>query len=211
MLVLFPSFFGELMATSLGKLHLGPQMALLLMIAIMIGGLVNIPVKRIAHERVVAMHPLAVFGLGRLWPEMRRERRETIIAVIFGGCVIPTALALYEVLHLAPAGAERLLALLVAGGTNVAVCYAIARPVQSVGILPPGLVPAAVAALLALLLAPGDATPVAYVAGVAGPLIGADLLHLREIEQSAVDMTSIGGAGTFDGIVLPGTEAGYLA
>jgi uncharacterized membrane protein len=192
MLVLFPSFFGELMATSLGKLHLGPQMALLLMIGNIIGGLVNIPVKRIAHERVVVLHPLAVFGLGGLWPVMRRERRETIIAVIFGGCVIPTALALYEVLHLAPAGAERLLALLVAGGTNVAVCYAIARPVQSVGILLPGLVPAAVAALLALLLAPGDATPVAYVAGVAGPLIGADLLHLREIEQSAVDMTSIG-------------------
>jgi hypothetical protein len=77
MLVLLPILFGELMATSLSKLHLNPEMALLLMMAIIIGGLVNIPVKRIAHERVVPMHPLAVFGLGRLWPGMVRERRET--------------------------------------------------------------------------------------------------------------------------------------
>jgi uncharacterized membrane protein len=60
---------------------------------------------------------------------------------------------------------------------------------------------AAVAALLALVFAPGEAAPVSYIAGVAGPLIGADLLHL-EVEQSAVGMASIGGAGTFDGIVL---------
>ena len=71
--------------------------------------------------------------------------------------------------------------------------------------------PAAVAAILALLVAPGDAAPVAYIAGVAGPLIGADLLHLKKIEESAVGMASIGGAGTFDGIVLSGIVAAYLA
>jgi uncharacterized membrane protein len=211
MIVLLPILFGELMAASLGKLHLSPGLALLLMIAIIIGGLVNIPVKRIAHERLVPMHPLAVFGLGGLWPEMRHERRETVIAVNFGGCVVPTGLAAYELLHLVGAGASTFLALLVVAGINVAVCYFIARPVAGVGILMPGLVPAAVAAILALLLAPGDAAPVAYVAGVAGPLIGADLLHLREIEASAVGMASIGGAGTFDGIVLSGIVAAYLA
>jgi uncharacterized membrane protein len=47
--------------------------------AMIVGGVVNIPVKRIAHERVVPVHPPAIFGLGGLWPEMRRERRETII------------------------------------------------------------------------------------------------------------------------------------
>src|SRR5882724_4926657 len=87
MLVLLPIFFGELMATSLGKLHLSPGMALLVMVAIIIGGLINIPVKRVVRQRLVPTHPLAVFGLGGLWPEMRRETRETIIAVNFGGCV----------------------------------------------------------------------------------------------------------------------------
>ena len=211
MLVLLPILFAELMASSLVKLHLSPEMALLLMVAIIIGGLVNIPVKRIAHERVVPMHPLSVFGLGGLWPEMRRERRETIIAVNFGGCVIPAGLALYELLQLAAEGAPALLVVLVGSMVNIAVCYFLARPVQGVGIVLPGLVPAAVAAILALIFAPSETAPVAYVAGVAGPLIGADLLHLREIERSAVGMASIGGAGTFDGIVLSGIVAAYLA
>lgn len=211
LLLLMPIFFGELMATSLVKLHLSPETALVLMIAIIVGGLVNIPVKRIAHERVVPVHPLAVFGMGGLWPEMRRERRETIIAVNFGGCVIPTGLALYQLLQLAAQSSEALLTVLVPGIVNIAVCYFLARPVQGVGILLPGLVPAAVAAILALIFAPGEAAPVAYIAGVAGPLIGADLLHLREIEESATGIASIGGAGTFDGIVLSGIVAAYLA
>jgi len=40
MLVLLPIFFGELMATSLGKLHLSPEMAMLVIIAIIIAILV---------------------------------------------------------------------------------------------------------------------------------------------------------------------------
>jgi uncharacterized membrane protein len=211
MIVLLPILYGEVLAVSLGKLHLTPGLALLLMIAIIIGGLINVPVKRIAHDRVVPMHPLAVFGLGRTLPAMRRERHYTIIAVNFGGCIIPTGLAVYELLHLAGAGTSTLLGLVVAGGVNIAVFYFIARPVQGVGILLPGLVPAAVAAILAMLLAPADAAPVAFAAGVAGPLIGADLLHLKEIEESATGVASIGGAGTFDGIVLSGIVAAYLA
>ena len=211
LLLLLPIVFGELMATSLVKLHLSPEAALLLMMAIIVGGLVNIPVKRIVHERVVPVHPLAVFGLGGMWPGMRRERHDTIIAVNFGGCVIPTGLALYELLQLAVQSPQELSAVLVASIVNIAVCYFLARPVQGVGILLPGLVPAAVASILALIFAPSEAAPVAYVAGVAGPLIGADLLHLKEIEQSAVGIASIGGAGTFDGIVLSGIVAAYLA
>lgn len=47
--------------------------------------------------------------------------------------------------------------------------------------------------------------------GVLGPLIGADLLHLRDIEAAESGVVSIGGAGTFDGIVLSGIIAAYLA
>jgi uncharacterized membrane protein len=63
----------------------------------------------------------------------------------------------------------------------------------------------------ALFLVPDQAPPVAFVAGVLGPLIGADLLHLRDIEKIATGIASIGGAGTFDGIVLSGIVAAYLA
>jgi uncharacterized membrane protein len=41
--------------------------------------------------------------------------------------------------------------------------------------------------------------------------LGADILHLREIPRMATGMASIGGAGTFDGIVLSGILAAYLA
>jgi uncharacterized membrane protein len=115
MLVLLPILFGELMAASLGKLHLSPGMALLLMVAIVIGGLVNIPVKRIAHERAPGPDAPAhrLWSLGGFWPEMGRERRETVIAVNFGGCIVPTCLAAYQLLFLATAGASTLLALVV--------------------------------------------------------------------------------------------------
>jgi uncharacterized membrane protein len=94
LLTLLPLLFEELMATSLGKLHLSPESAVLLIIAIMAGGLVNIPVRRIRHARDVEIHPLAAYGIA--WPQLRRVRQETVVAVNLGGCIIPTALAIYE-------------------------------------------------------------------------------------------------------------------
>jgi uncharacterized membrane protein len=209
--LLLPLLFGELMAASLVKLHLSPGTALFLTFAIFLGSVVNIPVKRIAHNRPVPRHPLAVFGLDEVLPGLGAESRETIIAVNLGGCVIPAALALYELLNIAALGMGPIAGVLVAALVNIVICQRIARPVAGVGILLPGLVPALCAALLAILLVPEDAAPVSFVAGVAGPLIGADLLHLRDIEQSATGVASIGGAGTFDGIVLSGIVAAYLA
>jgi len=43
------------------------------------------------------------------------------------------------------------------------------------------------------------------------PLIGADLLHLRDIEKIATGIGGIGGADIFDGIVPSGIVATYLA
>jgi uncharacterized membrane protein len=94
---------------------------------------------------------------------------------------------------------------------NIAVCYRLAQPVSGIGVTLPGLVPAAVAAVSAFWLVPEQAPQAAFVAGVWGPLIGADLLHLRDIKTLDTGVASIGGAGTFDGIVLSGIVAAYLA
>jgi uncharacterized membrane protein len=123
--------------------------------------------------------------------------------------VIPATLAAYEVLQLTRTDA--LLALVGATLLNVVVCYRLARPVPGVGFLMPGLAPPLLAALSALWLAPAHATPVAFVAGTLGPLVGADLLHLRQIERMDAGILSIGGAGTFDGILLSGIVALYLS
>ena len=211
LVVLLPLLFGEIMLGALGRLHLSPQTAAALMIAIVVGGFVNIPVRRIAHDHQVVVHPFAVLGLGHRFPRLRRIRRETVIAVNVGGCVIPSVLVLYELSRLDAAADGGLTAAVLAAAVNTAVCYVTARPVPGVGIAMPGLLSAVVAAGLGLVLAPAEAAPVAWVAGVAGPLIGADLLHLRDFAHKAAGTVSIGGAGTFDGIVLSGIVAAYLA
>jgi uncharacterized membrane protein len=211
LLVLLPFVFGQLFTAALIKLKLDPSTALLVVIGIFLGSPINIPVKRISREESVLSDPLAVFGLSGWWPSLQRIRRETIIAVNVGGCLIPVALAIYETAHLAMTGRQALFGLAVAVLINTGVCFWMAQPVEGVGIAMPGLFPAIVASLSALFLVPDQAPPVAFVAGVLGPLIGADLLHLRDIEKIATGIASIGGAGTFDGIVLSGIVAAYLA
>jgi uncharacterized membrane protein len=201
--------FADLMETALLELQIDSRTATLVVAGILFGSLINIPVRRIERDEMVPVDPLAVFGLGGWWPEMARQRAETVVAVNMGGCVIPATLAAYEVLQLTRTDA--LLALVGATLLNVVVCYRLARPVPGVGILMPGLAPPLVAALSALWLAPAHATPVAFVAGTLGPLVGADLLHLRQIERMDAGILSIGGAGTFDGILLSGIVALYLS
>lgn len=206
-----PIFFGQLMLGALAKLHLSPDMALLLVMAIIIGGFINIPVKRIVRDELVPSHPLALLGMFRLTPQMVRSRRETIIAVNLGGCVVPAGVAVYELLHIAADSPDGLWAVAIASVVNIVACYLAARPIAGIGITMPGLLSPLVAATAALILAPEQASPVAFIAGVSGPLIGADLLHLGEVRISAVGIASIGGAGTFDSIVLSGIIAAYLA
>ena len=211
LLVLLPLLFAQLMAASLMKLNLEPGTALLLMLGIIVGSGINIPVKRIERPQKVPTHPLAILGVSAMLPDMTRLQQQTVIAVNVGGCLIPAGLAAYEFLNLGGLGSRFLVAGIAACIVNVVVCYMVARPVPGVGILIPGFVPALAAALLGLVLGADQAAPVAFVAGTLGPLIGADLLHLREIEESAIGVASIGGAGTFDGIVLSGIIAAYLA
>lgn len=211
LVLLLPILFYEFMTLSLTKLNLTPQMAALAGLGIFAGGLINVPIRRKVRHDTTVDDPLAVFGLGGLFPRFQRQRSETILAVNVGGCIVPGLLALYEVLHVLRQGGWLTVALLIAVLVNVAACYLLARPVPGVGIVMPALAPALVAATTALLLAPAYAPPVAFVAGVAGPLVGADFFHLDDLERHSSGMMSIGGAGTFDGIVLSGVVAAYLA
>jgi len=163
------------------------------------------------NDRDVVVHPLAVYGLADFWPQLKRVRRETIIAVNVGGCLIPVGLVLYEIIQLAAFNPPALVAAAAGCVVNSLVCYIIARPATGIGIVMPGVVSPIIAAGTALLLAPDAAAPVAFAIGVIGPLVGADLMHLKDIEANEIGVVSIGGAGTFDGIVLSGIVAAYLA
>jgi uncharacterized membrane protein len=211
LLAMLPFVFGHLFTMALIKLKLDPTIALIIVIGIFVGSPVNIPVKRIPRTEPMPADPLAVFGLAGRWPSTMRVRQETIIAVNVGGCLIPVALAAYESLHLMATGWQPLSGLLLAIFINTVMCYRMAKPIEGIGIAMPGLLPPLIAAMSALLLVPDQAPPVAFVAGVLGPLIGADLLHLRDVSKLSTGIASIGGAGTFDGIVLSGIVAAYLA
>ena len=87
----------------------------------------------------------------------------------------------------------------------------VARPVKGVGIVTPAFIPPIAAAVAALILAPSEPRTVAYVAGVLGTLIGADLSNLGIIKKLGAPVASIGGAGTFDGVFLTGIIAVLLA
>lgn len=207
-LLLLPLFFANAMLAALAELGLSPAASFYAALGIFLGGLVNIPVRRVERERVVQPSVLSLFGLDRIVGRMA-PREYTMIAVNLGGCVVPCALAAYELVRIAGRGG--LLAAVIAVAINIAICYQVARPVANVGIAMPPLVPALAAALSGIVLAPADAAPVAFCAGVLGPLVGADLLHLRDIRRMETSVASIGGAGTFDGIVLSGLVATLLA
>jgi uncharacterized membrane protein len=214
-LCLMPFFLVDVMLAALERLHLTPQLAVLTLTGIVLGSLVNIPVYRIERDEEQLIDVAAVFGVGRWIPYFRRVRRDTIIAVNLGGCVIPSALAAWEVLHMIRVGGWPLIALAIVATANVATCYRVAWPVPGVGIAMPGFIsPLVTVGLSWLLLMPSEFDPIraptAFIAGVLGPLIGADLLHLKDITKISAGIASIGGAGTFDGIVLSGILAALL-
>ncbi|MFQ6037035.1 MAG: DUF1614 domain-containing protein [Candidatus Aminicenantales bacterium] len=217
LLFMVPFFFTHAMLTALARLGLSPDTALLALIGIFLGGAVNIPVKRVEREEDLEYDPFRIFGLDRILPSgwplpfRRTVRSHMVIAVNLGGCLIPSAIALYEITRVAAQGTYALSVLVVLTGVNILVCYLVARPIPNVGIAMPPLVPVLVAVLPSLVFVPGFAPPVAFTAGVLGPLIGADLLHLKDISRMQTGILSIGGAGTFDGIVLSGMFAALLA
>jgi len=211
LLALLPFVFAQVFLIAMVKLRLTPEVGLLVVTGIFLGSVINIPLKRIVRDEEFKVHPFSAFGLTELWPRLQRVQRETVIAINVGGCIIPTGLALYEIGYLMASNSTSFLVLVLAMSINVGICYWIAKPVEGIGIALPAFVPPLAAVSAALLLAPDEAPAVAFVAGVIGPLIGADLLHLRDISRIATGMGSIGGAGTFDGIVLSGILAAYLA
>ena len=205
-----PFLLPNAVLTALTKLGLSPLSALGVALGIFVGGAVNVPVARIEQAERVEYQPTRLLGLHRLLGRPVRRRAYTVIAVNVGGCLVPTALAGYQIGRIALQAPSTLFALGPALVLNVGLCYSFATPVPQQGIAMQPLIPAGAAALSGLVLAPAWAPPVAFAAGVLGPLIGADLLHLGDIADIGTGMASIGGAGTFDGVVLSGLVATLL-
>jgi uncharacterized membrane protein len=218
-LCIIPLVMVDAARDALQKLHLSGPLATLVLIGIFVGGLINLPLYRVnrGEDQPLPQNWDALRIGGRWsWVPMERSSVQTIVAVNVGGCLIPATLAIYLATHLWRAGPQPQLALVVATLVNIYVCWRIARPIPGLGIAIPPFAPPLAAILLAWILLAGERydafrAPVAFVAGVSGPLIGADLLNLRKFERISAGVISIGGAGTFDGIVISGLVAAFFA
>lgn len=186
---------------------LPPDVAIVMLLASLLGSYINIPVTRIEsgavhHERIVTS-----FGIRYRVP-VPAIRESTVVALNVGGALVPALISIYVLLRqpwlIAPA--------IVATAIVAFVVHRFARPIKGLGIATPIFIPPIVAALCGALLAPAHcAGAVAYVSGVTGTLIGADLSNMHRIAELGAPVASIGGAGTFDGIFLTGIVAVLLA
>jgi uncharacterized membrane protein len=214
LMCLVPVMFFDFARSALERLQLSPASAALAVFGIFLGSFFNIPVY---HIRKDELQPEVSFGpAGMAFPRSyRRVQQQTVIAVNVGGCLIPLLLAAGQLMRLISAGNGALMTAAIVSAASIFVCWRAARPMEGIGILIPGFIPPLVSVLLTrLLLLDGPAeqrAATAFVAGVVGPLVGADLLNLGNVMRTPVAVMSIGGAGTFDGIVLSGILAAFLA
>lgn len=202
-------FFGAL-STAFTRMGFSWSDALLLLAASLVGAGMNIPLFTLESKVPVVREAFVrSFGMVYRVPVMKTVTNETTVAVNVGGALIPVLVSAYLLLSYPTASAVAL-----AGTAIVAlVTYTVARPIRGLGIATPIFIPPLAAAASALLLTaafspiPEGRFVTAYVGGVLGTLIGADLLNLPRISDLGAPVASIGGAGTFDGIFLTGVIA----
>jgi uncharacterized membrane protein len=203
--LLFFLFSIQLVGLAFAKIGIHPLMALLILLASLLGAGMNVPLTILEGEPQVVPRTVRFFGIRYVVPAI--ERNQVVLALNMGGAVIPLILSGMLLLR---AGAPWRMGL--ATVAVAAASYATARPVPGVGIALPLLVPPLAAVGAALLLGTRELAPaIAYVSGTVGTLVGADLLHLHQVKRLGATMVSIGGAGTFDGIFLSGIIAAALA
>lgn len=208
--LLLVMLFINVIGISFTRLGFSSSFAFLLLVSSFVGSFINIPLKEVESKgEVITYRPSKLF-----WffyePVVEERRIKTIIAVNVGGAVVPILVSIFLMVKFHSMIVPMLAGTLVC----VVVSHTFSRPVPGVGIAMPVFVAPLTSALVAVVLGmlfPGSARPViAYVSGVLGVLIGADLLHLGKIEGLGAPVASIGGAGTFDGIFLTGILAVLL-
>ena len=185
---------------------LPPGLAFVALLGSLIGSYINIPIRRL-HGGTQHTAMITSYGI-RYHPPVRPWDGSTILAINVGGAVVPMLVSLY-ILVQQPGilGQAALATAIVALVVNRS-----ARPIRGLGIATPLFIPPIVAALAGFILGGhSHAAPVAYIGGVLGTLIGADVANLGRLSDLGAPVASIGGAGTFDGIFLTGIVAVLLA
>ena len=201
-------FFGAL-TVAFKSIGFTPEIIFLILIASLLGSFIDIPLFKMKTDvPVVRNETVKWYGVTYRIPRFEYGETITTVAVNVGGALIPTGVCLFLLIKSAPS----LILLSLIGVLAVAlVTHLVARPVKGQGITTPFFIPPIAAAVAAVILSPAHPITIAYVSGVLGTLVGADLSNLRKIPSLGAQVASIGGAGTFDGVFLTGIIAVLLA
>jgi len=205
LIFLFALIHVGIMTIAFEKIGFGPWQIFTFLLASLLGSHINIPVKRIKNK--IVNIPSKVRSFGIIYRIHASSFPGTVVTVNLGGALVPLFLSVYLMLKW-----RIFFDPLIGIAIIAAVTYWMARPVPGLGIALPMFIPPFLAAMVAILISADDHAPVvAYISGTLGTLIGADLLHYKDIERINAPVVSIGGAGTFDGIFLTGIIAVLLA
>jgi uncharacterized membrane protein len=185
------------------KLGMTPATGFMFFLLSLIGSAINIPISEKTHA---VQEDIRIPEFYQFWFGVRpRIWEKQVIALNLGGCILPVLLAVY-LLFRAP-----FIPVLICTVIMIIVAKSLSRPVPGVGIALPAFIPPIVSGVLAIIFARHNAPAVAYISGVLGVLIGADLLNLNKLTKVGRGVMSIGGAGVFDGIYLVGIIAVLIA
>lgn len=211
-LLLTPVFMAQVTGLALLKLGISPPWVSILVVAILLGTFVNVPVWRRRGLEAVLTAPPSLFGVAWGTPRWRLVPSQQSVYLNLGGCIVPVGIAFYEIWRLLRLGGQGpFLSFLVILAATTWAAH-IGSNITDEGVVLNPFLPAAIAVLGGHLMYPGIAPIIAFPAGVMGVLIGADLLRLNSvIRRTSLQGISIGGAGTFDGVLIAGLMATLLA
>ncbi len=199
--ILFLLGYFQVLTIGFEKLGISSGATTFLLFLILIGSGINIPLTK---KKLIYEEELRFFGLWRV-PKIRAQG----LFINLGGAVVPVLLSVYFLFRVSRAGFD-LEPIFLATILMIIISKFLSRVIPGRGVSLPALIPPIFSALFALILAPDFAAPSAFISGVLGTLVGADLLNLRRAQRFG-GFLSIGGAGVFDGIFLVGMVSALLA
>jgi len=213
LIIVFVLVFIGLIGTAFSRIGFSSREVIILFLATFAGSFINIPIATLeSHEPVLTNAFVRVYGMTYRIPPISAESKKTIIAVNLGGALIPIIVSMYLLFKFPDTIPFAALGVVVVSFIS----HLVSKPVKGVGIVSPALISPVAAALFSItvsveFLIANETFVLAYVCGVLGTLIGADISNLGKIKKIGAPIASICGAGTFDGVFLSGIIAVLLA
>jgi uncharacterized membrane protein len=204
--LIIPLLFLGLIGEAFTRLGFSWIAAVAVVLLMLLGSFINIPLWKIRRDTVRISHEegMSMTTVDTPWADT--PVWDTIISLNFGGAVIPIAVSLYFLYRALLVLNSSLVEYVIAGILIVAaVAYVTTRPLTGVGIRTPLFIPGLTALLVGFFLSGQiglSAGVIAFVSGVSGTLLGANIAHLPAAKNLEVPQISIGGAGTFGAVFI---------